>query len=140
MKKVIFILIILSLRILGFGQSKQETTEWILSKFRKWKTSDTRIGYSDLGVIIGGTAEVPRELAILNCKMIFKSRYSNVLSGSSYDEIAYSFNFGDVKDIEWVHAYDNDLLIISTNGKLVKNRLFLNRNILFEVITQIQHL
>jgi hypothetical protein len=120
MKKLIQLIVLLNLIDCANAQSKAETTEWIISKFKKWKVVDSRIGYSELGTITGGTSEVPISLSFVNCNMTFKSNYSYIMSSSSYDEITYSFNFGDVDKLEWVRAYDNDLLIISTNGRLVK--------------------
>jgi hypothetical protein len=109
------------------AQSKVETTDWIINKFKKWKVVDSRIGYSELGTITGGTSEVPISLSFMNCSMFFKSNYSYIMSSSSYEEITYSFNFGDVDKIEWVRAYDNDLLIISTKRKLVK-QVFISKS------------
>jgi hypothetical protein len=121
MKKLIFLVYLISLSLLGFAQTKAETTNWILSKFKKWKVIDTRIGYSELGTVIGGTSEIPLSLSFLNCNLIFKSNLSYIASSGSYEEITYSFNFGDVDNIEWVKLYNNDLLIISTRKNLVKS-------------------
>jgi hypothetical protein len=41
----------------------------------------------------------------------------------------YSFNFGDVKNIEWIKAYDNNLLIITTNGRVIKQTIY-SKNVL----------
>jgi hypothetical protein len=120
MNKIILLAILSNLFICAFAQSKAETTNWVINKFKKWKVADSRIGYSEMGSITGGTSEVPISLSFVNCNMVFKSSYSYIMSTSSYDEITYSFNFGDVDKIEWVRAYDNDLLIISTTGRLVK--------------------
>jgi hypothetical protein len=121
MKKVILFFYLLGISVIGFSQSKAETTNWILSKFKKWKVNDTRIGYSEMGTVIGGTSEIPLSLSFINCNIVFKTKFTYITSSGSYEEITYSFNFGDVDKIEWVNIYNNDLLIISTSKNLVKS-------------------
>jgi hypothetical protein len=82
--------------------------------------TDSRIGYSDNGTILGGNTEEPLSLSIINCNMVFKTNYSNIMSSGSYDKITYTLNVGDINKVEWVKAYNNDLLVISTKKSLVK--------------------
>jgi hypothetical protein len=132
MKKIFFCSIFFCFAIAGNTQTKAETIDWILGKFRKWKIVDTRIGYTELGTVSGGTSEIPKSLVFNSCNMIFKSEYNYILSSSSFEEITYSFNFGDVDNIQWIHAHNIDLLVISTIGKQVKQVSITKSNYAFE--------
>ena len=123
MKKILIILVLYVINVSGYCQTKAETAEWIIGKFKKWKVGDARYHYSN-GTIMGGTNKFPNSLSFVNCEMIFKSTERSVFSVDSYDDLVYSFNFGDVKNIEWVNAYDNNLLVITTNGRVIKQSIY----------------
>jgi hypothetical protein len=123
MKKIFIILVLCVIHISGYCQTKAETAEWIIGKFKKWKVPDARYNYSN-GTLMGGTTEVPNSLSFINCEMTFKSRESYLLSIDSYYDLVYSFNFGDVKSVEWIKAYDNNLLVITTNGRVIKQSIY----------------
>lgn len=123
MKKILIILVLYVINVSGYCQTKAETAEWIIGKFRKWKVTDARYYYSN-GMIRGGTTEVPNSLSFVNCEMIFKSRERSIQSADSFSDLVYSFNFGDVKSVEWINAYDNNLLVITTNGRVIKQSIY----------------
>lgn len=120
MKIFVFIIVFLAKCFLVGAQSKSETISWISAKFNKWKVADSRIGYTDFGTISGGTSEVPLSLSFINCNLVFKTDYSYITSSGGSTVNTYTLNIGDVDKIEWIHAYKNDLLVISTTKKLVK--------------------
>jgi hypothetical protein len=120
MKILIFIILFLGQCYIIDAQSKSETISWISTKFNKWKVADSRIGYTEFGTISGGTSEVPLSLSFINCNLVFKTDYSYIGSSGVSTVNTYTLNLGDVDKIEWIHLYNNDLLVISTTKKLVK--------------------
>lgn len=122
---IVFFLISSSL----ISQTKKETENWIISKFNKWKISDTRTEYiDDTKIVDYSNTEKPVSLTIIGCEMKLKTEYNDIRSISTTFYHTYSFDIGNIEEIKWVKFKNTEYLVIDVKKATVKRTIVYKEN------------